>query len=130
MRDEQARRPFAQETVASSFSSLLPVLTTPLASTVCSHATVVYLQHCTGERAPNVTLAGIIVVSIVIGFNLRGLLAKAIYVTWFPHWTGSLDAFNMLRLGSSISEHVPFKVSINDDGVHVLDELPGVVGRR
>lgn len=113
---------------ARVIQSIASVFTIPLASTVCSHATVVCLQHCTEERAPNVTLAGTIVVYILIGFNLLGLLATAIYATWFPHWTGSLDTFNMLRLGSSISEHVPLKVSVNDDGVHVLDELPGWLG--
>lgn len=34
----------------------------------------------------------------------------------------------MLRLGSSVSAHVPLKISVADDEIEVLDELPGRVG--
>lgn len=33
------------------------------------------------------SLAGIIVVSIFISLDLLGLLATAIYASWFPRWT-------------------------------------------
>ncbi|KAI9923768.1 hypothetical protein MW887_008396 [Aspergillus wentii] len=79
------------------------------------------------SQKPSISLTGIIVVSILIGLDLLGLLATAVYASWFPRWTGSLDAFSLLRLGSSISQSVPLKVSV-DDEVRVLDELPGWVG--
>lgn len=34
----------------------------------------------------------------------------------------------MLRLGSLVSAHVPLKISVADDEIEVLDELPGWVG--
>lgn len=80
------------------------------------------------SQKPSISLAGIIVVSICIGLDLLGLLATAVYASWFPRWTELLDAFSMLRLGSSINAHVPLKVSVADDEVEVLDELPGWVG--
>lgn len=67
-------------------------------------------------------------VSVLIGLDLLGLLATAVYASWFPRWTGSLDAFSLLRLGSLIGERVPLKVSVNEDEVRVLDKLPGWMG--
>ena len=72
--------------------------------------------------------AGIAVVSILIVFNLLRLLVTAIYASRFPRWTALLDAFTLLRLGGPIREHVPLKVSVDDDNVRALDELPGWVG--
>jgi hypothetical protein len=80
------------------------------------------------SQKPSISLAGIIVVSILIGIYLMAILATAIYASWFPRWTGSLDSFSLLRLGSSISEKVPLKVSVDDDRVKALDELPGWIG--
>lgn len=89
---------------------------------------LVYYDLGADSQKPSISLAGIIVVSAIMGLDLLGLLATAIYASWFPRWTELLDAFSMLRLGSSISAHVPLKVSVNDDEVQVLDELPGWVG--
>lgn len=80
------------------------------------------------SQKPTISLAGIIVVSIFISLDLPGLLATAIYASWFPRWTELLDAFSMLRLGSLVSAHVPLKISVADDEIEVLDELPGWVG--
>lgn len=79
-------------------------------------------------QKPSISLAGILVVSVLIGLNLTGLLATALYARWFPRWTSSLNAFSMLRLGGTISEYDPLKVSVEDDKIRVLDELPGWVG--
>ncbi|QMW44316.1 hypothetical protein G4B11_007736 [Aspergillus flavus] len=79
-------------------------------------------------QKPSISLAGIIVMSVLVGLNLIGLFVTAIYASWFPRWTDSLNAFSLLRLGSSISDHVPLKVSVKDDEISVLDELPGWVG--
>lgn len=80
------------------------------------------------SRKPSISLAGIVVVSIMILFHLIGLFLTALYASWFPRWTTALDAFSLLRLGGSIGEHVPLKISRSDDEVKVLDELPGWVG--
>lgn len=80
------------------------------------------------SQKPSISGSGIITVSILIGFHLLGLLATAIYASWFPRWTGSLDAFSMVRLGSSIGDQVTLKLSSNDDELRMLDELPGWIG--
>ena len=61
---------------AQVIQTIATVLTIPLTSAVCSHAVVVYLQHCTGEQTPNVTLRQMLVLtdkgwtSIVTFFHL------------------------------------------------------------
>ncbi|CAG7979359.1 unnamed protein product [Penicillium salamii] len=80
------------------------------------------------SKKPSILLAGIILVSILIMFHLVGLAMTALYASWFPRWTNALNAFSLLRLGGSIHEHVPLRVSANDDQVNILDALPGWVG--
>lgn len=80
------------------------------------------------SQKPSISLASIIVISVLIAIDLLGLLATALYASWFPRWTGSLDAFSLLRLGSSISEHITLKISSDDDAIDILDQLPGWVG--
>ncbi|CAG8940701.1 unnamed protein product [Penicillium salamii] len=80
------------------------------------------------SKKPSISLAGIILVSILIMFHLVGLAMTALYASWFPRWTNALNAFSLLRLGGSIHEHVPLRVSANDDQVNILDALPGWVG--
>ena len=82
----------------------------------------------TDSTKPSISLVGIIVVSILIGIDLLALLATALYASWYPRWTGSLDAFSLLRIGGTIGERIPLKMSFDDDKVGVLDELPGWVG--
>lgn len=79
-------------------------------------------------QKPAISLAGLIILSVLVGLDLVGLLATAIYASWHPRWTDSLDAFSMLRLGSSISERVPLKIALRNDHACVLDEIPGWVG--
>lgn len=80
------------------------------------------------SKKPTISLAGIIIMSILIGLDLLGLLATALYASWFPRWRESLDASSMMRLGSSIGDPIPLEVSADDDEVRVLDELPGWMG--
>ncbi|CAG8127186.1 unnamed protein product [Penicillium salamii] len=80
------------------------------------------------SKKPSISLAGIILVSILIMFHLVGLAMTALYASWFPRWTNALNAFSLLRLGGSIHAHVPLRVSANDDQVNILDALPGWVG--
>ena len=80
------------------------------------------------SKKPTISLAGIIIMSILIGLDLLGLLATALYASWFLRWTGPLNAFSMMRLGSSIGDRIPLKTSADDDEVRVLDELPGWMG--
>ncbi|KAL2813062.1 hypothetical protein BDW59DRAFT_176843 [Aspergillus cavernicola] len=82
----------------------------------------------TDDQKPALSHVGAIVVSILIGLDLSGLLAMALYAFWFPRWTGSLNTFSLLRLGSSIGDRVPFMISVDEDRVRALDDLPGWVG--
>lgn len=64
--------------------------------------------------------AGIVFVSVLLGFNLVCLLALAIYCAWIPRWTRQLGLVAMLRIEASISE----RISLYVERIKPLDETP------
>ncbi|KAJ5172624.1 hypothetical protein N7492_005217 [Penicillium capsulatum] len=80
------------------------------------------------SKKPSISLAGIILVSILITFHLVGLFITALYASCLPRWTNALNSFSLLRLGGSISKHLPLEISRNDDRIEALDALPGWIG--
>ncbi|OOF93317.1 hypothetical protein ASPCADRAFT_508493 [Aspergillus carbonarius ITEM 5010] len=80
------------------------------------------------SQKPAISRAGILVVSVLIGVDLVGLLVTAVYASWFPRWTGALDALSLLRIGGRVGEWLPLRVVVDETEVGVLDELPGWVG--
>ncbi|OJJ49039.1 hypothetical protein ASPZODRAFT_13776 [Penicilliopsis zonata CBS 506.65] len=88
----------------------------------------VYKDFGTDVEVPSISLAGIVVVSALMGLYMIPLLLLAIYSSLSPRWTSQLDSFAMLRMGAAIGEKsLPFLVGRNMDAITVLDELPGVV---
>lgn len=77
---------------------------------------------------PQISLAGMILISMLLGLDLAMLLALAIYASAFPRWTAQLDSFAMLRLGAAIGERMPLLVGRRTNRIDVLDKLPGWVG--
>lgn len=71
--------------------------------------------------------AGVIVVSVLLAIDLVVLFVLAFYASWYPRWTGLLDSFTMLRIGSKLGDRIPLKVVTDQDNVTVLDEIPGCV---
>jgi hypothetical protein len=57
-------------------------------------------------KVPAMSLAGMIVVSVLLGLFLIGLGIMALYASTSPNWTPTLDAFAMMRLGAALSEEV------------------------
>lgn len=80
------------------------------------------------HQVPTMSLAGMIVISALLGIYLSFLLAMAFYSCKTGLWTSQFDAFAMLRLGSALSENVPLLLSRDNNKISVLDELPGWVG--
>ncbi|CAL5871866.1 uncharacterized protein PFLUO_LOCUS6120 [Penicillium psychrofluorescens] len=77
---------------------------------------------------PDISLGGIIAVSVLMGLYLLPLLALAFYASRYPRWTRRLDSFAMLRLGASMGEEVfPMFVAYDKNAIKELDEVPGVV---
>jgi hypothetical protein len=77
---------------------------------------------------PDISLAGVIVVSILLGPYLLLLLALCCYGSWAPRWTQRLDSFAMLRFGAALGDGVfPMLLAYDMKGVKELDEIPGVI---
>ncbi|KAJ5381692.1 uncharacterized protein N7496_004120 [Penicillium cataractarum] len=77
---------------------------------------------------PDISLAGVIVVSIFLGPYLLLLLALCWYGSWAPRWTHRLDSFVMLRFGAALGDGVfPMLFAHDMKGIKELDEIPGVI---
>ncbi|KAK7031730.1 hypothetical protein R3P38DRAFT_2522568 [Favolaschia claudopus] len=81
-------------------------------------------------QIPVISTKAIILLSALLGVFLSSLLALAIYGTWYPHWTPSLDSFAMLRIGASLADRFPGPLVIVEDAdrCKVLDDTPGWIG--
>ena len=79
-------------------------------------------------QIPQISRAGIIFVSVLLGLDLACLLALSLYSAWIPRWTDTLDSFAMMRIGASISERVPLLAARHVERIKTLDETPGWMG--
>jgi hypothetical protein len=77
---------------------------------------------------PSISLAGIIVVSVLMALYLIPLLALAAYAGLSKSWTVRLDSFVMLRMGAAIGQRdLPMQFGKHLGEIGALDQLPGVV---
>ncbi|KAL4789840.1 hypothetical protein BDV19DRAFT_373524 [Aspergillus venezuelensis] len=79
-------------------------------------------------QVPSSSLAGVIVISTLLGVHVLSLLALGLYSAWSPRWTSTLDSFSMMRMGADILPDLPMHLSIGTHNVDVLDSAPGFVG--
>ncbi len=83
----------------------------------------------TDIQKPSISLAGIVVVSLLLAIQIIGLMLLAIYASRRATWTESLDAWVMLRLGAEIGrEELPAVSALEAKEAEVLDEQKGWVG--
>lgn len=83
----------------------------------------------TGIQKPDISLAGTVVVSLLLAIQIIGLTLLAIYASRRATWTESLDAWAMLRLGAEIGkEEMPAVSALEAKEAEVLDEQKGWVG--
>lgn len=80
------------------------------------------------HQFPTMSLAGMVVISVLLAVYLSCLLTMTFYSCKTGLWTAQLDAFAMLRFGSALSDKVPLVLSRNNDKIEALDELPGWIG--
>ncbi|KAJ5681713.1 uncharacterized protein N7477_001653 [Penicillium maclennaniae] len=77
---------------------------------------------------PSISMGGIVLVSILMGFYLIPLLFLSLYAGFSVRWTSRLDSFVMLRIGAAAGDKVfPMLVGRKTDYVTQLDEVSGVV---
>ncbi|KAL4955506.1 hypothetical protein BDW69DRAFT_160697 [Aspergillus filifer] len=88
----------------------------------------VSLDSGADTQVPSISLAGVIVISTLLGIHVLSLLALGLYSVWSPRWTSTLDSFAMMRMGADILPELPMHLSIGTHKVEVLDSAPGFVG--
>lgn len=89
----------------------------------------IYASPGTNIQKPTITLAGIIVVSLLLAMQIMGLTLLAIYASRSATWTESLNSWAMLRLGAEIGkEEMPAVSALEAREAEVLDEQKGWVG--
>ncbi|KAL2811415.1 hypothetical protein BJX63DRAFT_444099 [Aspergillus granulosus] len=79
-------------------------------------------------QVPVISLAGITVVSALLGLHVLALLLLGLYSAWSPRWTKRLDSFAMMRIGGAISQHVPLLMAHRLNMVKGLRAVPGWIG--
>jgi MYXO-CTERM domain-containing protein len=80
-------------------------------------------------NVPEMSRAGMIIISILLGLDLVCLFGLALYsVAWMPRWTERLDAFAMMRIGAAVACDSPLLVADDMDRIVSLDETPGWIG--
>jgi hypothetical protein len=88
----------------------------------------IYKDPGTEMEIPYIGLAGVIVVSVLLGPYLLLLLALSWYGSRAPRWTYRLDSFAMLRFGAAIGEGIfPMLIAEKTNDIKELDEIPGVI---
>ncbi|CAG8386465.1 unnamed protein product [Penicillium salamii] len=80
------------------------------------------------QQVPDISKAGMILISILLGVYLFCILGLSLYVAWTPRWTNQLDSFAMMRIVSAAPGCFPLRLAHNPDEVKDLDELPGWIG--
>jgi hypothetical protein len=71
---------------------------------------------------------GMIVVSILVGTFITSILALALYACYAPTWTGSLDAFTMMRIGAALAKDPSLKAGSKAENIKKFDEFHGWIG--
>ncbi|PGH12453.1 hypothetical protein AJ79_04289 [Helicocarpus griseus UAMH5409] len=80
------------------------------------------------QQIPALSLAGMILVSILLGLYLASLLALSVYSAWIPRWTEQLNSFAVMRMSAALADQFPLRLAHSPDNIKAFDELPGWVG--
>ncbi|KAL5043589.1 hypothetical protein BDW71DRAFT_216199 [Aspergillus fruticulosus] len=88
------------------------------------------ISHNMGSdlKVPAISLAGVILVSILLGVHVLGLLVLGGYSSWSVRWTRTLDSFAMVPMASALNPPLDMLLSNSFRRLDVFDKTPGWVG--
>ncbi|KAJ5089473.1 hypothetical protein N7532_008157 [Penicillium argentinense] len=81
-----------------------------------------------GTGGPYISRRGLILVSILLGLDILILVPFAIYATFTPRWTSTMDSFTMMRMDAAVAAKVPLLLGQETDKISAIDEISGCVG--
>ena len=89
----------------------------------------IYTSEGTTVHRPHKTLAGTVIVSVLIVMQVLGLLMLAWYIYSVPTWTTKLDAYAVAQLAKSLDDDVLLPLGLQSKGhVRKLRDVDGMVG--
>jgi hypothetical protein len=80
---------------------------------------------------PDVSVAVLTVMTILIGLQLLGLLCLAWYIYHVPSWTGSLDAMAVAHIGARLGQQNLLLAGVSGDrerDARALQRVDGLIG--
>jgi len=81
-----------------------------------------YTSAGTSLQKPDITLTGMVVVSLLFAVQIIGLALLAFYASRKRTWTGALDSWAMLKLGAEIGkESLPSTVNAFEATVSAVE---------
>lgn len=91
----------------------------------------IYTAPGIAVRKPDVSLPGLVVLSIIVGVQVLGLVCLGCWIGMWPTWTRTLDAMAVARVASSIDPSLlpPFR-TIRQDDWEKLARVDGLVGAQ
>lgn len=93
-----------------------------------SGSLIISMDKGADSQIPDLSSAGLILISVLLGLHLSVLIMLAVYSSRTPRWTNQLNSFAMMRIGASVADRVPLLVGQKTDKIKALDEMPGWIG--
>jgi hypothetical protein len=94
---------------------------------LCNNLVIPY-DNGLDTQVPVISMAGLVLISILLGLHLLILMVLGTWSAMTSRWTASLDSFTMMSIGGTIADSIPLKIAQNRDTIEVLDKLPGWIG--
>jgi|SRR5690242_268960 len=91
---------------------------------------VIHTSPGQAVQRPVVSVAALVVLSLLVGLQLIGLAFLAYYIYRVPTWTGALDAMAIARIGASVRQHdmLPPIGPVTQRDRDALNNVDGLVG--
>lgn len=121
---------FGNETKATAALTLSTyAAANAILNTASQDGDYIYSTQGTDIQKPDITIVGIIIVSLLLVIQITGLTLLFLYASRRATWTESLDAWAMLRLGAELGREEMLVVSaLESKRARFLDEKKGWVG--
>lgn len=93
-----------------------------------SNAWNVYVDPGVPMQIPHISVAGVVLISVLLAVFLTALLCMTAYAHNTPIWTSQLDSMAMMQMAAAKPHAFPLGPCYNPDSHRELDEQPGWMG--
>lgn len=75
-------------------------------------------------QTPTISIAGLVIISILLALDLLALLILVFYALYSPRWSNQLDSVAIMRLASAMADPLPLMIGLKKDEINILDGMP------